>query len=156
MFDELRDLYQDTIMRRGRAPTHAGRVEAADGVARGDNPMCGDRVEVTLRRDAQGRVEAVAFEGRGCAISLASADLMCESVRGLDAAGVARLDAGLRRMVSPAGAQAAEAGCGCASLDKLRPLSGVREYPSRVRCATLPWDALHAALQEPARQGGTR
>ena len=138
-FEQLRDLYQETVLTRSRTPQHAGRIADADGEGRGDNPMCGDRVSVTVRRGAGGAIEAVAFDGRGCAICLASADLMCEAVLGRQEPAIGTLDAGLRRMVRPDGhdEDAPEA---------LRPLSGVREFPSRVRCVTLAWDALASAL----------
>src|ERR1700712_2507005 len=86
MFDpafssDVRALYSDTIRQHGRHPVHAGRLEDADGSAKGDNPMCGDRVQVFIRRAGEAISEA-SFEARGCEISLASADLMCEAVAG--------------------------------------------------------------------------
>ena len=139
MFDDLRDLYQETILDRGRRPRHGARPAAFDGTAKGDNPMCGDRCQVFVRRDAAGRLADVGFEARGCAISVASADLMAEAVAGLDAGEIRSLAAEFAAL--------ARTGQGDGpALAALRPLAGVHEYPSRVKCATLPWHALVAAL----------
>ncbi len=80
-FDDLRDLYQEVILDHGRRPRHAHRLEAFDATAKGDNPMCGDRVQVWVKLDAD-TIDQVGFEARGCAISVASADLMAETVQG--------------------------------------------------------------------------
>jgi nitrogen fixation NifU-like protein len=140
-FDDVRDLYQDIILDRGRNPRHMRRLEPFDACARGDNPMCGDRIEVRVRFAPDETVQDAAFEARGCAISLASADLMAEAVRGRPAGEI--------RALATAFAQLARTGDTPdpdPALATLRPLSGVSEYPSRVKCATLPWSALIAAL----------
>ena len=139
MFDELRDLYQQTILDRGRQPRHGARLATFDAMAEGDNPMCGDRCRVFVRRGPDATVDAVGFEARGCAISIASADLMAEAATG-------RAPAELRRLATGFEALARTGETADATLDTLRPLSGVHEYPSRVKCATLPWRALLAAL----------
>ena len=136
-FDELRDLYQEVILDHGRKPRHARRLEVFDATAKGDNPMCGDRVQVWVRRNGDAIAEA-GFEARGCAISVASADLMAEAVAGLSPAAAREMCAAFAEMV--------RTGEGSAALELLRPLAGVHEYPSRVKCATLPWHALLAAL----------
>jgi nitrogen fixation NifU-like protein len=139
VFDDLRDLYQETILDRGRRPRHGARPAVFDASAKGDNPMCGDRCQVFVRRDAEGHIADIGFEARGCAISIASADLMAEAVTGLDAAAT--------RALAEKFAALARSGQGDgADLEPLRPLAGVHEYPSRVKCATLPWHALVAAL----------
>jgi nitrogen fixation NifU-like protein len=143
-FDDLRDLYQDVILDHGRKPRHALRLETFDVTAKGDNPMCGDRVQVWVKFAAD-RIGRIGFEARGCAISVASADLMAETVQGRDKADTRALFEAFRDMARtgvcpncpPALAE---------PLDRLAPLSGVHEYPSRVKCATLPWHALIAAL----------
>ncbi len=140
-FDDVRDLYQDVILDRSRAPRHMHRMDDFDACAAGDNPMCGDQVEVRVKFAPDGGVADAAFEARGCAISLASADLMAEAVRGLDAARIRTL-AGSFGMLARTG----EMPEGAPELQKLQVLSGVSEYPSRVKCATLPWHALMAAL----------
>ena len=141
MFDDLRDLYQEVILDHGRRPRHGTRLAAFDATAKGDNPMCGDRVQVFVRRDADGRVAEAGFEARGCAISVASADLMAEVVAGRTRDEVRALAREFGNMVRTG--QAPE---GDAAMERLRPLAGVHEYPSRVKCATLPWHALLAAL----------
>jgi nitrogen fixation NifU-like protein len=146
MFDDLRDLYQEVILDHGRRPRHGARLAAFDATAKGDNPMCGDRVQVFVQHDAGGHVAQAGFEARGCAISIASADLMAEVVAGRTDADVRVLAEAFRNM-----ARSGEAPEGDAALERLRPLAGVHEYPSRVKCATLPWHALVAALDG---QGG--
>lgn len=146
MFDDLRDLYQEVILDHGRRPRHARRLENFDATAKGDNPMCGDRVQVYVRYGPDGSVAEAGFEGRGCAISIASADLMAETVAGRSRSDVRALFEALRRMATTGecpkcGGDLAE------SVERLQPLSGVHEYPSRVKCATLPWHALIAAME---------
>jgi nitrogen fixation NifU-like protein len=139
-FEDVRDLYQDVILRHGRAPLHMGRLPDFDAEASGDNPMCGDRCRVQIRYDS-GVVRGIGFEARGCAISMASADLMVEAASGRapdDIRALAQDFYGLVRTGETARADSA--------IEALKPLSGVSEYPSRIKCATLPWAALLAAL----------
>jgi nitrogen fixation protein NifU and related proteins len=145
MFDDLRDLYQEVILDHGRSPRHGRRLEVFDATARGDNPMCGDRVTVFVRHDGEA-VDEVGFEARGCAISIASADLMAEAAVGKTADDISKMAAAFTAM--------ARAGhTDDPALDRLRPLAGVHDYPSRVKCATLPWVALQAALAGGQDQG---
>ena len=146
-FHDVRSLYQDIILERGRNPRHMHRLDPFDARAQGENPMCGDQVEVRLSFAPDDSVADIAFEGRGCAISLASADLMAEVVRGRSKADLHALAAAFGALAKTGDTQSADA-----ALDMLRPLAGVSEYPSRVKCATLPWAALIAALD--AAQGG--
>ena len=143
-FDDLRDLYQEVILDHGRKPRHGKRLEAFDASAKGDNPMCGDRVQVFVRRDG-GRIAEVGFEARGCAISIASADLMAETVVQRDESSAKTLFETFREFVKTGSCPACEASLE-EPLERLKPLAGVHEYPSRVKCATLPWHALMAAL----------
>jgi nitrogen fixation NifU-like protein len=144
-FDELRDLYQEVILDHGRHPRNHRRLAAADHSAKGDNPMCGDRVEVFLRIGEDGRIAEAAFEGRGCAISQASASLMTELVPGHSAAEAKAMGAALRELARTGRCPACE-GAVAEAMERLVPLGGVSEYPSRVKCATLAWHALDAAL----------
>jgi nitrogen fixation NifU-like protein len=145
-FDDLRDLYQEVILDHGRRPRHAHRLEQFDATAKGDNPMCGDRVQVWVKLGANDTIAETGFEARGCAISVASADLMAEVVQGRAKSDARALFEAFREM-------ARSGACpNCAPslqepLERLQPLSGVHEYPSRVKCATLPWHALIAALE---------
>ncbi|MBV9538622.1 MAG: SUF system NifU family Fe-S cluster assembly protein [Acidisphaera sp.] len=141
-FDDLRDLYQEVILDHGRRPRHGKGLAGYDASARGDNPMCGDRVEVFVRRDGD-RVAEAGFEARGCAISIASADLMAETVAGRPVAQIRALFERFRQMARTGDCPDC---ADDAALERLRPLAGVSEYPSRVKCATLPWYALMAAL----------
>jgi nitrogen fixation NifU-like protein len=135
---EFADLYQDVVMKRSREPRHAQRLERFDATAKGDNPMCGDRVQVWVALDGD-TVGQVGFEARGCAISVASADLMAEAVQGRTTADTKKMFEAFRGMVQTGV-------CPCAEMETLAPLSGVHEYKSRIKCATLPWFALTAAL----------
>ena len=143
--DDLRDLYQDVILDHGRHPRHGHRLAAFDASAKGDNPMCGDRVEVFVRRAPDGTIAETGFEARGCAISIASADLMAETVAGKRPEDARALFAAFRDLVRTGTCPACDAGL-AEPLERLAPLAGVHEYPSRVKCATLPWHALIAAL----------
>ncbi|WP_158747283.1 Fe-S cluster assembly sulfur transfer protein SufU [Acidisphaera sp. L21] len=141
-FDDMRDLYQEVIMARGRHPQHQLRLDPYDGAAKGDNPMCGDRVEVRIRMAGDTIAEA-GFEARGCAISVASADLMADAITGRTPTEVRTLAERFRVMVHTGACP----DCG-PEMDPLRPLVGVHEFKSRLKCATLPWDAMLGALKE--------
>lgn len=140
-FDPIRDLYQDIILDRGRNPRHAHALDPFDAAAKGDNPMCGDQVEVRLTFDADGKIGDAAFEARGCAISVASADLMTEIIRGRSQTDIRQLASDFETLARTGDTPSQDA-----AIETLRPLSGVSEYRSRVKCATLPWSALIAAL----------
>ena len=141
-FDDVRDLYQDIILRHGRNPIHMQRLEAFDAAASGDNPMCGDRCEVRIRYAPDGAVVKIGFDARGCAISMASADLMVEAATGRAPDDIRALASDFFALVRTGNTPS-----GDAALAALKPLSGVAEYPSRIKCATLPWAALLAALR---------
>ncbi|HQR53059.1 MAG TPA: SUF system NifU family Fe-S cluster assembly protein [Burkholderiales bacterium] len=138
---DLRELYQEVIFDHYKRPRNFHALAGADCHAEGHNPLCGDRVTVYLKtRD--GVVEDVSFEGSGCAISTASASLMTEVLKGKSLAEVERLFTGFHAMVTDAAAGAHP------ELGKLEVLSGVREFPARVKCATLAWHTLNAALHK--------
>ncbi len=146
MFDDVRDLYQEVILDHGRKPRHMRRLEPFDASAKGDNPLCGDRVEVRVRYAPDHTIAEAAFEARGCAISVASADLMAEAVAGRSATEARAVFERFHAMVRTGGCPE----CG-PDMEALRPLAGVHEYPSRVKCATLPWHALLSALNQEGR-----
>jgi nitrogen fixation NifU-like protein len=140
---DLRELYQEVIFDHYKRPRNFRALPGADCHAEGHNPLCGDRVTVYLKtRD--GVIEDVSFEGSGCAISTASASLMTEVLKGKPLAEVERLFAGFHAMVTDAAPGT------YAELGKLEVLSGVREFPARVKCATLAWHTLNAALHQQA------
>jgi nitrogen fixation NifU-like protein len=143
-FADLRDLYQEVILDHGRRPRQAQRLVAFDATAKGDNPMCGDRVQVWVKLDAD-TIDRVGFEARGCAISVASADLMAETVQHRSKADTRALFEAFRTMARTGSCPDCAADL-AEPMERLAPLSGVHEYPSRVKCATLPWHALIAAL----------
>jgi len=135
---ELRDLYQAMILDHYKKPRNYGRPAGADRSAEGANPLCGDRVQVFARLEGD-QLAAVGFEGSGCAISTAAASLMTQAVKGKSRAEVETLFDRYHEMVT--GKAKPDA-----SLGKLEVLAGVREFPARVKCATLVWHALLAAL----------
>lgn len=138
MSGDLRDLYQEVILDHNRRPRNFGVLPDANRTAEGNNPLCGDRVTVYLRVDDD-RVREVSFEGSGCAISTASASLMTEALRGKTVAEVHELFHGFHDMVTR--------GSDSEALGKLAVFAGVREFPVRVKCATLAWHTLEAALK---------
>jgi nitrogen fixation NifU-like protein len=131
---DLKDLYRDVILDHNKS---------SDAQADGHNPLCGDRLSVFVRLNGD-RVEDVRFEGRGCAISTASASLMTEAVKGKDKAAIGELFEKVHSLLTH---QDAVPG---AELGKLAALSGVREFPARVKCASLCWHTLNAALDRGA------
>jgi len=138
---DLRELYQTTILDHNKQPRNFRVPEGANREATGHNPLCGDRVTVYVRLE-DGVVEDVGFQGNGCAISTASASLMTQAVKGHTVAEVQKLfDAFHELVTSDPPHEVDESGVG-----KLAVLAGVREYPVRVKCATLAWHTLRAAL----------
>ncbi len=136
---DLKDLYRDVILDHNKRPRNFGKLDPADSRADGHNPLCGDRLTVFLRM-AGDRVEDIRFEGKGCAISTASASLMTEAIKGKDKADIGELFGRIHSLLTQQDAAADP------SLGKLAALSGVREYPARVKCASLCWHTLNAAL----------
>lgn len=145
MFDDLRDLYQEVILDHGRKPRNFRRLESPSLQARGDNPMCGDRMQLDVLMGADGRIADLGFEGKGCAISMASASLMTETVKGKTPDEARALGTCFRDLAMSG--TCPDCGEGLADeMERLQVLGGVAEYPSRVKCATLAWHTLAAAL----------
>lgn len=144
----LRDLYQDMILSHNRSPRNFRRIEGADRSQEGFNPLCGDRVTVFLRMEGD-KVADVAFQGNGCAISTSSASLMTEALKGKTIAEADKVIEAFHHLVTrdaPADEHA---------LGKLQAFAGVGEFPARVKCATLPWHTLKAALHGQAKPVST-
>lgn len=140
---DLRDLYQEVIFDHNRNPRNFGKLASATHKAEGFNPLCGDRLTVYLKVDPEaGTITEVAFDGAGCAISVASASLMTEALKGRTLAEADALFEGFHDLImdQPARAEGPELG-------KLRVLEGVKAFPSRVKCATLSWHTMHAAVE---------
>lgn len=136
--NELGDLYQEMILDHYKAPRNFGALADANRVAHGDNPLCGDRVAVTVRLDGD-CIGDIRFKGAGCAISTASASLMTETVKGKTRAEAESLFEKFHAMVTGGG--------NGGDLGKLEVFSGVSEFPVRVKCASLAWHTLKAALE---------
>lgn len=137
---QLTELYREVILDHNRHPRNFGRLDPHDAEAKGHNPLCGDQLTITLRRDGD-RISDLRFEGNGCAISMASASMMTEAVKGKDRSAAGDLAARVHALLT----QDQEPGEG---LGKLAALSGVREFPARVKCASLCWHTLNAALAQ--------
>ena len=138
----MRDLYQEVILDHGRRPRNFRVLADADRRTEGYNPLCGDRLTLYLRLDGD-VIRDVAFQGSGCAISTASASLLTETVVGKRVAEAEEIFGAFHALLT-----AGERGDGkAAALGKLEVFAGVGEFPARVKCATLPWHTLHAALQ---------
>jgi nitrogen fixation NifU-like protein len=140
-----RDLYQDIILDHGRHPRNFRKLDHPSHTAQGHNPLCGDRVTVFVSLDGD-RIADVSFDGRGCAISTASASLMTEILKGKTLAEAQALFATFRATVMGEGDETPPPGLED-EMDRLAPLAGVKSYPARVKCATLAWHAFEAALK---------
>lgn len=142
--EDIRDLYRELILDHARSPRHFGKLEGATHSAEGINPLCGDKLRLYVLLDDDDNITAASFEGSGCAISVASASLLTDMIidkpvaRAMD-----YFDAVTTRLTGsePAGGDATPI-----ELGKIRALDGVREFPSRVKCATLAWHALNSAI----------
>ena len=141
----LRELYQEVILDHGKAPRNFGKPESATCESNGHNPLCGDTVTIylTVKDDI---VEDVGFEGRGCAISIASASMMTEILRGKSVDEIRGMFERFHHMVT-ADEAANDGGYDDEDFEKLMALSGVKEFPMRVKCATLAWHTMQAALK---------
>ena len=137
---DLYDLYQEVIIDHNRSPRNFGKPERYNRTAEGFNPLCGDKLTVYLRVDDIGTIEDIAFEGEGCAISVASASLMTECLKGRPVSEAEALFGSFHDLVTRGDTETV------ADLGKLAALAGVREFPSRVKCATLCWHAMESAL----------
>lgn len=144
MDNALRELYQEVILDHSRHPRHYGAMERASHKAEGYNPLCGDKVIVYLQLDADGRVADIKFEGKGCAISQASASMMVDMLKGRTAAEADQLMQGFLHLVK------GEDASGLAEDDRerLEVMGGISEFPMRVKCATLAWHTFKNAVEE--------
>ena len=144
---DIKDLYQEIILDHGKNPRNLGKFDNYNKDAKGNNPLCGDNVHVYLRLNENKKVEDIAFEGHGCAISMASASIMTDMIRGKEEKEVKEIVTDFLGMIKQKD-----------TLDnkilkedektKLMSLSGVKQYPMRVKCATLSWHTLTSALDQ--------
>jgi len=151
---DLKQLYQDIILEHGKSPRNLGKCEGYSHEAKGYNPLCGDKVHVYLKLDNGKKVESLTFEGEGCAISLASASIMTELVKGKSFEETKEImDAFLNMIKNTSEIQSNH-------LDedektKLMSLSGVKQFPMRVKCATLSWHTLNSAIERKKEEVNT-
>jgi len=143
--DALGDLYQQIIIEHNRSPRNFKAIDDATRVIAGDNPLCGDRITLYVKLDGD-VISDVGFQGKGCAISQASASLMTSAVKGRTIAEADRMFAAFHDMVTGASSPDPKA------LGKLAAFGGVKQFPARVKCANLAWQALHAAIAEPTAE----
>jgi len=141
---ELRELYQQVILDHNKAPRNFGKLENANRDREGFNPLCGDHLHVYLRLTADDTIEGISFDGSGCAISRASASLMTEMLEGKPLAEAMDIFSRFHELVTAApGVEVETSGVG-----KLAVLAGVREFPMRVKCATLAWHTMKSAVED--------
>ena len=147
--DSLRELYQEVILDHSRHPRHFGPLEHATHNGEGYNPLCGDRVKVHLMVVGTGRISDIKFEGRGCAISQASASLMTDMIVGRTVEEAEKLMGGFIHLVKGEDAS----GLGEDDRERLNVMAGVSAFPMRVKCATLAWHTMKSALEggDPAK-----
>ena len=145
--NDLQDLYREVILDHNRSPRNFGEIEQADRVVKGVNPLCGDKMTLYLKLDGD-RIDDARFEGTGCAISIASSSLMTERVKGASVGQTLALFEDVHDMLTGASEPNEK-------MDKLAALAGVREFPSRVKCASLAWHALKTALEGSADEIST-
>ena len=138
---DLKDLYRDVIVDHNRNPRNFGKLDPADAHADGHNPLCGDRLTMYVNLEGE-HIREAKFEGAGCAISVASASLLTEAIKGKSKSDVKELFDDVHALLTQHDAQV-----DLTKLGKLAALSGVREFPARVKCASLCWHTLNAALE---------
>ncbi len=149
--DQLRELYRDLILEHARNPRHFGKLADATHCAEGINPLCGDKLKIYFQVDADQEITNAKFEGSGCAISVASASLLTETVIGLTTENAGLYFSAIVDLLAGKPVQN-EAKI---DLGKLMALRGVREFPTRVKCATLAWHAFNSAIHQDATPATT-
>jgi len=137
---DLKDLYQEVIIDHNRSPRNFGKLDNADKILEGFNPLCGDHLKLYLNME-DGRIADIHFDGSGCAISVASASLMTEAMKGKTVSEAEAIFENFHELLT-----GDETRVDYDKLGKLAAIAGVREYPTRVKCATLCWHTLHTAL----------
>ena len=151
---DLKQLYQDIILEHGKSPRNLGQCEGYNYDAKGYNPLCGDKVHVYLKLDSEKKVEGLTFEGEGCAISLASASIMTELVKGKSFNETKDIMTAFLNMIK----NTSEIQSNYLDEDqkiKLMSLSGVKQFPMRVKCATLSWHTLVSAMEGKEKEVNT-
>jgi len=150
--NDLRDLYQEVILDHGKSPRNFGHPDGANRTAHGHNAMCGDTIDVFLTVDGDGTIQDAAFEGQGCAISVASASMMTEMLKGRSQADAHHLFETMHALCTGHEDDADLAELDEDTADRMQILAGVRQYPMRVKCATLAWHTMDKAMNERAKE----
>ena len=143
---DLKQLYQDIILEHGKSPRNFGKCEKYTHQAKGHNPLCGDQVQVYLRLNKEKKLENLTFEGSGCAISMASTSIMTESVKGKDLEIAKKIIIEFLNMIKNT-QEITSNNLNNEQKIKIMSLSGVKQYPMRVKCATLAWHTLTSAIE---------
>ena len=144
---ELKELYQEIILDHGKNPRNKGQCDKFNREAKGHNPLCGDKVQIFLRLDENEKVEDISFEGEGCAISLASASILTETVKGKDLSFFKKINDDFLNMIK----NKTKITINSLSEDQvttITSLSGVQEFPMRVKCATMAWHTCLSAVEK--------
>ena len=149
---DLRDLYQEVILDHGKSPRNFGHPDGANRTAHGHNAMCGDTIDVFLTVDGDGKIADAAFEGQGCAISVASASMMTEMLKGRTQADAHHLFETMHALCTGHEDEADLSELDEDTADRMQILAGVRQYPMRVKCATLAWHTMDKAMNEKAEE----
>jgi nitrogen fixation NifU-like protein len=150
--NDLRDLYQEVILDHGKAPRNFGHPDSANRTAHGHNAMCGDTIDVFLTVDGDGQIQDAAFEGQGCAISVASASMMTEMLKGKSQADAHHLFETMHALCTGHEDEADLAELDEDTADRMQILAGVRQYPMRVKCATLAWHTMDKAMNATVKE----
>jgi nitrogen fixation protein NifU and related proteins len=152
--EDLRDLYQEIVLDHGKHPRNLRKPAEANRVGHGYNAMCGDKIDVYLTIGGDGRITDAAFQGQGCAISTASASIMTETLKGRTEAEAKSLYESVHALCTEDDAVLPDA-LDDDTADRLMVLAGVRQYPMRVKCATLAWHTMQAAIDGQASEVST-
>ena len=153
--EDLRELYRELILDHARSPRHFGQLPSATHTAEGVNPLCGDKLKLYVCITDENRVSDARFEGTGCAISVASASLMTDTIIGMRTDDALEFFHALVGRLSGAASANGQSASDSVELGKLRALEGVREFPSRVKCATLAWHAFNSAISHSGSTAST-
>ena len=151
---DLKQLYQDIILEHGKSPRNFGKCEKYTHHAKGHNPLCGDQVQVYLKLNKEKKVENLTFEGSGCAISIASTSIMTELVKGKSLEVAKKIVMDFLNMIKNTEEIKSNDLDGDQKI-KIMTLSGVKQYPMRVKCATLGWHTLTSAIEEKREEVNT-
>tara|TARA_B100001996_G_scaffold285206_1_gene225479 strand:- start:523 stop:996 length:474 start_codon:yes stop_codon:yes gene_type:complete len=151
---ELKQLYQDIILEHGKSPRNYGKCKKYTHDAKGHNPLCGDKVQVYLNLNSEKKVEELMFEGSGCAISIASTSIMTELIKGKNLEDAKKIILDFLEMIKST-TQITSNDLNEEQKTKIMSLSGVKQYPMRVKCATLAWHTLTSAIEKNNKEVNT-